>query len=312
MLPEDYPGPYPAENIARFNNAPPVFHFPSPPPSDRHHSISSMLSGTSGLGFSPRQSSGAFLADQMNHARKEQQQDLLSVLNPLPRKSTSTQGDKVHSLTPSGSAPLTPDAFRALDTQLNPLLIINGPSGVLTPPTKSTGTFSQDHMTPPRMTQSSTYGSPIHTPKKLTSAAAIAAHGPGISIISPNRNFPRMRTAVPHDSPQRLPTAGSRRDILFSAERPSLDDDTDRSHLMKTSSSQSSLAHTAHTYRDDIRLRPLQQLTEDKIESANSKQSFGLSSQQSDNGFGEELSEHFATRGRWEDVYCACFGKRIC
>lgn len=263
-----------------------------------------MLSGTSGSDTGPRASQAALLATQMNEARRQQQRHHLSVLEPSVK--LPTQGIK-NNLLPNSSISL-----RSPGHDNATLSVSSTP-----PPKKRLSAFENaesELSTPsPRMNPSSSYAPQLQTPKRLSSNAAIASHGPAISIISPDRNFPRLHSDISHESPQPLPNASSRRDLALYP-KESIDDDSATAVLLSSSSNKLGDKRTAinpsQSYREDIRLRPLLQLTEVKPHSAGSLQSFTASSQRSEQD--DELPERFATAGRWNDVYCACFGKRIC
>ncbi len=60
------------------------------------------------------------------------------------------------------------------------------------------------------------------------------------------------------------------------------------------------------TKGEDMRLRPLQQMTDDGMLSANSQTSFGLSVS-TPSSMGDELSERFAVSETWMDVMCGCW-----
>ena len=297
--------------VAQFNNAPPVFHFPSPPPSDRHQSIFSMLSGTSGSQSTPRQSHGALLAAQMNETRKQQRQEHLIVLEPavdIISRSGSHPDQKLRASQAKNDVKQITDNPQSRSSPVSPagLFVTSTP-----PPRKRCSAFA-DAESPHtnRTIDSPTHEPQLLTPQRLPLSAVIAAHGPAISIISPDRNFPRLRSNIAHESPRTLPPAGSRRDIPnYPKDAPGdtlsyapLLPTTDRSSL----NSEANL-HQSSTYREDIRLRPLHVILDDKAKNGNSQNSSTAFGQQS--GQEDDLP---ATQARWDDVYCACFGRRIC
>lgn len=227
----------------------------------------------------------------MNEARKQLRQQHLSVLEPATRV-----------------APATPPSKKSGNE-------LGSPQTLSTPPrNKRTSAFenaeSDVSTTSPRMVQTNSYAAQLQTPKRLSSSAAIAAHGPAISIISPDRNFPRLRSDISHDSPQPLPSFTSRRDIALYP-RESIDGVSATSSLLPSSKSRpidkGALLNASQGYREDVRLRPLLQITDVQPQSAKSLTAPGQRSEPED-----ELSERFMSSGRWDDVYCACFGRRIC
>jgi hypothetical protein len=247
----------------------------------------------------------------MNEARKQQRQEHLIVLepavdikgrpesNPDQKLQVSPGQDQVKYATNNSNwrpSPLSPSE----------LFVISTP-----PPRKRCSAFADAESSDTENTIDTPIQEPqLLTPKRLPLSAAIAAHGPAISIISPDRNSPRLRSNIAHESPRSLPTAGSRRDIP-SYPKDGLDDVLSRTPLLSTAD-RSSLAievksHNSSTYRDDIRLRPLHVILNDKAKDINSQPSFTPSSQQS-----EQEDDLPAPRARWDDVYCACFGRRIC
>ena len=256
-----------------------------------------MLSGASKSDTGSRGSQGALLATQMNEARKQQHMQHLSVLEPSV-KLTSAR---------------TQHFTTGTESQNLQTLTSHDPLTATPPPRKRNSAFENaesDTSTPsPNMSRSSSYATHLQTPKRLSLSAAIASHGPAISIISPDRNFPRLRSDIAHQSPQALPNASSRRDIALYP-RESIDEVTVTSSLLPSSASKIGEKRNglngSQSYREDIRLRPLLQLTGEQSHSGGS---FTASSQRSEPQ--DELSERFMG-SRWNDVYCACFGKRIC
>lgn len=271
-----------------------------------------MLSATSGSQYTPRGSRGALLTAQMNKARKPQRQENLIVLepavnikgrsgtNPDRQPQVSQVQEEINQPTnhpKSMSSPVSPSELFGISTP---------------PPKKRCSAFADAESPSSKSTNDIRIREPhLLTPQRMPLHAAIAAHGPAISIVSPDRNYPRLRSSIAHESPRDLPPAGSRRDIqsypkdvpgdiLSSAPLLSTADRSSRATEVKS--------HNASTYREDIRLRPLHAILQDKASQIGSSQpSFTSSNQQS-----EQENDLHAPRARWDDVYCACFGRRIC
>ena len=271
-----------------------------------------MLSATSGSQSTPRGSHGALLTAQMNEARKPQRQENLIVLEPAvdiigrsgtdpDRQPQVSQGqEEVNHST---------NHLNSMSSSATPseLFVVSTP-----PPKKRCSAFADVESPSSKSTNDIRIREPqLLTPQRVPLHAAIAAHGPAISIVSPDRNYPRLRSSIAHESPRDLPPAGSRRDIqsypkdvpgdiLSSAPLLSTADRSSRATEVKS--------HNASTYREDIRLRPLHAILQDKASQIGSSQpSFTSPNQQS-----EQEDDLHAPRARWDDVYCACFGRRIC
>lgn len=162
----------------------------------------------------------------------------------------------------------------------------------------------------PRMPIPSRYAETLHTPEFPPSTASFNHHDHIYGLASPQQFQPNFCSDVPHDSPQTLPRAS----------QSSFGDDT--SNLL-TKSSDTSCAHVqrrvpTRVFRDDTRFRPLESLRRDGSKRKGKGVRFAMMSDDTDHHgqsltFGGDLPHMQAsTGGVWNDVYCACFGKRIC
>lgn len=324
MLPEDAVGQTSElqRNVSRFRNAPPVFHFPSPPPSDRPNSMLSMLSSNA-QDLGKRFSTFSMLANDDHRAK--------------------SAGYAMHK-SPKKQIPLTKETLRALDEHFM------SDSPAHTPPMAIPATPKQDakenrssqdsqdeepaifgstsprNHKSPRMARPPNYATPKQqmmsrfTAESANQAFSPALYSPpAINIESADRDpyLVHYRSNVPHVSPQRLPQTAARSTFVprgspLFAESPQ---SSPRYHSVQSPLSINRGHHppAIHVETAEARLRPLQQMTDDGSTSAHSQTSFIAMEMRRGSIMESELSERYLPAPRqWRDVYCACFGKQIC